>query len=95
MNYDQRSKHLNTEIGLIIDGPALAHQTAMRFEAMTQPDNSYTLVLLPASAGVLPRLVWNTGENGKRVEYVREPARNAREKLEMESLSMLPLDGEL
>ena len=95
MNYDQRSKHLNTEIGLIIDGPALAHQTATRFEAMTEPDNSYTLALLPASAGVLPRLVWTTRENGKRVEYVREAARNARKELEMESLSMLPLDGEL
>ena len=28
MNFDQRSKHLNTEIGLIIDSPELAQQTA-------------------------------------------------------------------
>jgi putative cardiolipin synthase len=28
MNFDQRSMHLNTEIGLIIDSPALAQQIA-------------------------------------------------------------------
>jgi putative cardiolipin synthase len=95
MNYDQRSKHLNTEIGLIIDSPELAHQTAVRFEAMTQPDNSYTLALLPTSAGVTPRLVWKTREEGKAVEYVREPARSAWQRLKMRSLSLLPLDGEL
>jgi cardiolipin synthase C len=95
MNYDRRSKHLNTEIGLIIDSPELAHQTALRFEAMTQLENSYTLALLPASAGVPARLVWNTRENGEPVEYVREPARSTGQKLKMKSLSLLPLDGEL
>ena len=95
MNYDRRSKHLNTEIGLIIDSPELAHQTALRFEAMTQLENSYALALLPASAGVPARLVWNTRENGEPVEYAREPARSAGEKMKMKSLSLLPLDGEL
>jgi putative cardiolipin synthase len=95
MNYDQRSKHLNTEIGLIIDSPELAHQTAVRFEAMTQLENSYALVLLPTSAGVPPRLAWKTREEGKPVEYVQEPARSAWQRLKMRSLSLLPLDGEL
>jgi len=95
MNYDQRSRHLNTEIGLIIDSPELARQTAMRFEAMTQLENSYTLALLPAGAGSPAHLVWNTKENGESVEYVREPARSAGRELKMKSLSMLPLDGEL
>jgi len=35
MNFDQRSMHLNTEIGLIIDSPELAQQTVARFESMT------------------------------------------------------------
>jgi cardiolipin synthase C len=95
MNYDQRSKHLNTEIGLIVDSPELAHQTAVRFEAMTQLENSYALVLLPTSAGVPPRLAWKTREEGKPVEYVQEPARSAWQRLKMRSLSLLPLDGEL
>ena len=95
MNYDRRSKHLNTEIGLIIDSPELAHQTALRFEAMTQLENSYALALLPASAGVPARLVWNTRENGESVEYVREPARSAGQEMKRKTLSLLPLDGEL
>jgi cardiolipin synthase C len=33
MNFDQRSKRINTEVGLIIDSPELAQQTAIRFEA--------------------------------------------------------------
>jgi putative cardiolipin synthase len=37
MNFDQRSIRLNTEVGLIIQSPELAEQTARRFEAMTQP----------------------------------------------------------
>jgi putative cardiolipin synthase len=37
MNFDQRSKQLNTEIGLIIDSPELARQTAARFDSLTQP----------------------------------------------------------
>lgn len=31
MNFDQRSMHLNTEIGLIIGSPALAQQITARF----------------------------------------------------------------
>ena len=56
MNFDQRSMHLNTEIGLIIDSPELAQQIAARFEAMVQPANSYMLALRPNAAG--ERQVW-------------------------------------
>ena len=41
MNLDQRSLHLNTEIGLIIDSPELARQIALRFADIAQPANSY------------------------------------------------------
>jgi putative cardiolipin synthase len=37
MNFDRRSRFLNTEIGLIIDSPELSAQTVSRFDAMTQP----------------------------------------------------------
>jgi len=67
MNFDQRSKRINTEVGLIIDSPELAQQTAIRFEAMAQPENSYALALRPGSAGGSPRLVWQTREDGKAV----------------------------
>jgi phosphatidylserine/phosphatidylglycerophosphate/cardiolipin synthase-like enzyme len=40
MNFDQRSMHLNTEIGLLIDSPELAEELARRFAAMAQPANA-------------------------------------------------------
>ena len=45
MNFDQRSIRFNTEVGLIVQSPELAEQTARRFEAMTQPQSSYSVAL--------------------------------------------------
>ena len=95
MNFDQRSMHLNTEIGLIIDSPELAQQVAARFEAMTQPANAYMLTLHPNAAGGSPSLTWRTQENGKAIEYDSEPARNTLQKIEVNVLSLLPMDKEL
>ncbi len=95
MNFDQRSMHLNTEIGLIIDSPELARQTAARFEAMASPPNSYGLALLPRDGGRSPRLVWRTEEDGKAVEYDTEPERSDGQRRKVKLLSLLPLDAEL
>ena len=95
MNFDQRSKRLNTEVGLIIDSPELARQTTSRFEAMAQPDASYVLALRPRDTGGQARLVWDTRENSQPVEYSREPARSEWQRLKVRFLAMLPLDREL
>jgi len=95
MNFDQRSMHLNTEIGLIIDNPALAKQITARFEAMVQPANSYKLELRPSNTGGRPSLVWRTQEKSKVVEYDTEPARNELQRIKINALSLLPLDKEL
>ena len=95
MNFDQRSMHLNTEIGLIIDSPELAQQIAARFDAMVQPVNSYMLVLRPNESGGRPGLVWRTQEDGKAVEYDTEPARSDWQRLKVNVLSLLPMDKEL
>jgi cardiolipin synthase C len=95
MNFDQRSSHINTELGLIIDSSELARQTAARFDAMVQPENSYALALRPGSSGSGPRLVWATRENGNFVEYVEEPARSSWQRQKASLLSLLPLRGEL
>ncbi len=95
MNFDQRSMHLNTEIGLIIDSPALARQVAARFDAMVQTENAYALALRPTAAGGTPVLVWRTRQDGKAVEYDVEPARSDGQRLKVKLLSLLPLDSEL
>jgi putative cardiolipin synthase len=94
MNFDQRSRHLNTETGLIINSPELAGQAAARFEAMTQLSNSYALSLQSPEAAKQP-LIWRTQENGKTVEYHKEPSRSLWRRIAVALLSWLPLDKEL
>ena len=93
MNFDQRSMHLNTEIGLIIDSPPLARQIAARFDAMVQPANAYQLALRQNDAG--KNLVWHTREDEKNVEYDTEPARSNWQRIKVNILSWLPVDDEL
>jgi putative cardiolipin synthase len=95
MNFDQRSMRLNTEVGLIIDSPELARQTATRFESMVQPANSYAVALRSENNGGPPHLVWRTREGAQPVEYDKEPARNDEQRTDARMLSLLPLDKEL
>jgi len=95
MNFDQRSMHLNTEIGLIIDSPELAQQAARRFEAMASPPNSYQVLLQPRDGGRPPELIWRTQEQGKLVDYDREPARNNAQRLQVKLLRLVAIDEEL
>jgi cardiolipin synthase C len=95
MNFDQRSKHLNTEIGLIIDSPVLAQKIAARFEAMVQPVNSYRLALRSNTPADPSKLLWQTQVDGKAVTYDTEPARSGWQRVKVNMLSLLPLDDEL
>ena len=92
MNLDQRSLHLNTEIGLIIESPELARQIAQRFAQITQPANSYVLMLGPADGFGRRSLVWRTLEDGKPVDYDQEPAVSFWLRLKVDMYSLLPLD---
>jgi putative cardiolipin synthase len=94
MNFDERSHHLNTEIGLLIDSPELAQETATRFAAIVSPANSYRVALAAATSGS-PRVVWRTEKSGAVIEYDTEPARSEAERMKVHLLSLLPLDGEL
>jgi len=89
MNFDARSRRLNTEMGLIIHSAELAQQEASRFEAMSRPENSYSVQLRS------DRLVWHTVESGQPVDYHREPARSGWQRAKARFLSLLPLDPEL
>ena len=95
MNYDQRSRWLNTENGLVISSPELAEQTARRFAAMTAPQNAYRVTLEPASPGGRPQLTWTTQQAGRTVSTHTEPARSLWQRLEVHLLSLLSIDREL
>ena len=95
MNFDARSRRLNTEMGLIIHNTELAQQEAIRFQAMTRLENAYSVELRPIKEGGRPRLVWHTVENGQPVDLHREPARSSWQRAKAGFLSLLPLDPEL
>ncbi len=95
MNYDARSRWLNTEIGLVIFSPELAKQGAQRFDAMIKPENAYSVTLRQSDSEKSPTLVWTTVEQGQAVSYTKEPSRNTWQRMEVRTLSLLPLDHEL
>jgi putative cardiolipin synthase len=95
MNFDQRSKHLNTEIGLIIDSPELAQQTVTRFYRMVRPENVYAVHWRQGTGTAPAHLVWDTQEDGKAVEYTQEPERGSWQRFDLKVLSWLPVDREL
>ena len=95
MNFDERSRILNTEVGLIIDSPELAQQAAARFDAIVAPANSYRVVLQADGPGGTPHLYWRTEEGNRPVEYDVEPARSDWDRMKVEFLSLLPLKREL
>jgi putative cardiolipin synthase len=95
MNYDQRSRRLNTENGLIIHSDALAEQTVRRFDRMTQPENAYAVRLKEEVPGDAPDLTWSTVESGQPVILQHEPARSAWQKFEVHFLELFPIDREL
>ena len=95
MNFDQRSMRLNTEVGLIIDSPELAQQTAARFESIMRPANSYALALRSGDGDTQSRILWLTEERGKSVAYESELARGPMQQLKVDFFALLPLEGEL
>jgi cardiolipin synthase C len=94
MNFDQRSMHLNTEIGLIIGNTELAQETAARFAAMTQAGNAMRVELRKDATG-RSRMVWLTQEGGVPVEYTREPSRSVWRRFAVHLLALLPIEHEL
>jgi len=95
MNLDQRSRRLNTEMGLIINNADLSQQMATRFEAMVQLKSAYTVSLRSENGRDRSGLVWQTDESGTPVEYHSEPARSHWQRFEVKFLTLLPLDPEL
>jgi putative cardiolipin synthase len=95
MNFDQRSMHLNTEIGLIIHSPELAKQAVAHFERLTDASNSYEVLLMANPADKSESLVWVTKEDGKLTEYLSEPSKGTLQLIKENLMSIFPLDDEL
>jgi putative cardiolipin synthase len=95
MNYDQRSRRLNTEDGVIIHSGDLARQAATRFDLMTQPENAYAVRLEEKQPNDAPQLTWHTVESGQPLTLHHERARSGWQSFEVHFLELFPIDREL
>jgi putative cardiolipin synthase len=90
MNLDQRSIHLNTELGLWIDSTALASDVVRRFDEAVKPDNSYLVQREPDG-----RIEWITASDGVVRRYDDEPDTTPAQRLRAKLAQWLPIEGEL
>ena len=93
-NFDPRSRHLNTELGIVVDSPALAAQLADIFDEAFQPHHTFRLSLdEPLQNG--GTIAWVTEENGRRVRYGDEPLAGFLKRWWFRVLSVLVPEGVL
>jgi putative cardiolipin synthase len=85
-NFDPRSQRLNTELGFVIDSPAMAQAVADAF-ATVIPARSYKVRLNEAGA-----LQWKQQRNSEEVLYDQEPGTRFWLRAYVAVLSVLPIE---
>ncbi|APA71506.1 hypothetical protein YQ44_17420 [Janthinobacterium sp. 1_2014MBL_MicDiv] len=86
-NFDPRSIELNTEMGLVIDSPALARQLGQAMRT-TIPQRAYQVML-----GADGALYWIArSANGSTTRYDTEPGTSVWKRMGVAILSVLPID---
>ena len=95
LNMDQRSKLLNTEMGVLIDCPALAGAVTEFFDAAILPGSAFHVVLEPSPIGKpdSATVSWRWQDDGKPQTDQSDPAASKKRKLEVLTLRMLPLES--
>ncbi len=86
-NFDLRSANLNTEIGIILDSPALAAQVSEEISRNIL-NVSYRVHLDEKG-----KLVWDESTPAGTVTHPQEPSLNPVNKIGLKLISLLPLDG--
>jgi putative cardiolipin synthase len=95
MNMDQRSKLLNTEMGIIVDSPALAQAVQQFFDTASSPANAYRVSLVGKGLPHAGRMQWQARDNGETVTYTHDPDTTVQRRLEVMVLKWLPIQGML
>jgi len=93
LNLDPRSVDLNTELGLVVDGPELAAQQREQFENIVSPELSWRLHLEGESGR--EQLVWKGREGGEPERFDRDPHTSAWGRFKVGLLRILPIEGQL
>jgi putative cardiolipin synthase len=90
MNVDPRSVFTNTEIGIMIDAPAVASTLCNQIERGV-PINAYRVELRPQPDGK-SRLEWVTTEDEREVRLSEEPGGSAWRTFQAWFFSLLPIE---
>jgi putative cardiolipin synthase len=85
-NFDPRSMHLDTELGFLIDSPALANRMNQAF-AEQIPARSYQVTLTPAGT-----LQWVEHDDGRILRHDVEPGTTWSTRTVTWLLSRLPIE---
>lgn len=85
-NFDPRSIRLNTEMGIVVDSPALAGQMSDGMHARI-PEATYAVGLTPSG-----RLQWLERRGGELIRHRTEPGASRWRRLTSEALSLLPIE---
>ena len=85
-NVDQRSRELNTEMGLVVDSPAMARQLSDSFNR-NMTERAYEVKLAPDGS-----LYWIGTQKGVVTRYDVEPGTTFLQRLGVKVLSWLPID---
>lgn len=88
-NLDPRSTRKNTEIAIVIHSPSLTAQMNKLFNESIDLEQSYRIIT--TSKGIR----WLTRENGKEVIYDHEPGAGMGRRIQVELMSLLPIEEQL
>ena len=86
-NFDPRSATLNTEMGFVIDSPALARRVHGAFDQRV-PEDAYRVLLAGDGS-----LAWEERKESGTIRHQTEPGTTAWQRFMVWLLSLLPIDG--
>lgn len=95
MNFDPRSRFLNTEMGVIVDSPALAAAVDSYFDQASDPEHAWRVLLAPppADPAAPPVLQWRAVEDGRPWVWTVEPETSWSTRAQTRLMRLLPIEG--
>ena len=95
LNMDQRSKLLNTEMGVIVDSATLAQAVRSYFDSAILPANSFHVVVQESPAPKSPagQMTWRWSDHGTPMSDTSEPGVSESRRLEVLVLALFPIEG--
>jgi len=95
MNFDPRSRWLNTEMGVIVDSPALAGAVEGFIERASSPRNAFHVEPgpCPGQPAGRARAHWTASDEGRTVCHDDEPDVSMWKRIELQLWRVLPIEG--